>query len=67
MKKTEHAWVIQRKDGMYCFNSLAWVKKLYNACMIETLEDCEFVIKKMNLQNCKPVKVEISIVGEDNE
>lgn len=64
MSKIEECWVIQRDDGMYCFNTLAWVTKIYNACMIETLEDCEFVIKKMNLQNCRPVKVEIRVVGE---
>ena len=64
MSKTEYAWVIQRDDGMYCFNTFAWSKKICNACMIETLEDCELAIKKMNLQNCRPVKVEIRVVGE---
>ena len=64
MNKIEYAWVIQRDDGMYCVNTFAWSKKLCNACMVETLEDCELAIKGMNLQNCKPVKIEIRVVGE---
>ena len=28
---------------------------------------CEAVIDNYNLQNCKPVKVEIKVIGEENE
>lgn len=64
MSKIEECYVIQRDDGKYCFNTFAWSKKICNACMIETLEDCELAIKEMNLQNCHPVKVELRVVGE---
>ena len=65
MNKTEYAWVIQRDDGMYCVNTFAWCKKICNACMFEKLEDCNIAIRQMKYE-CKPVKVKIEIVGEDD-
>ena len=67
MSKTEYAWVIQRDDEKYCVSRIWWTGKLCNATFVDTLQDCEKAIKQMNLQNCRPVKVKISIVGEDDE
>lgn len=64
MSKTEYAWIIQRDDGMYCVITFAWSRKICYASQLETLQECELAIKEMNLQNCKPVKVRIEIVGE---
>lgn len=63
MNKIEECWVIQRDDGMYCVNTFAWCEKLCNACIFETLEDCNYAIYQMKY-DCKPVKVEIRVVGE---
>ena len=64
MSKTEYAWVIQRDDGMYCVNTFALSRKICYASQLETLQECELAIKEMNLQNSKPVKIEIRVVGE---
>ena len=64
MSKIEECWVIQRNDGMYCVNTFAWSRKICYASQLETLQECELAIKEMNLQNCKPVKIEIRVVGE---
>ena len=63
MSKTEYAWVIQKKDGKFCVDTFVWCEKLWNACMFEKLEDCNIAICQMQYE-CKPVKVEIRVVGE---
>ena len=71
MSKTEYAWVIQRDDGMYvsqddgerCYfnNSLIYARRYENKRIVE------FKILQRELQNCRPVKVKMSIVGEEDE
>lgn len=61
----EYAWVIQRDDGKYCLNTFAWCSKIFNACMFGNLKDVEMAIKQMELQNCKPIKIEIKVVEDD--
>lgn len=61
--KFEECWVIQRDDGMFCVNTFAWTKKICRACIFETLEDCNYAIYKMKY-DCRPVKVEIRVIGE---
>lgn len=79
MSKIEECWVIQRDDGMFfngfddfdneefCDNPLI---SLFNLSIfliykIPTKEMCEEIIKMFfNLKDCKPVKVEIRVVGE---
>lgn len=63
MNKVEQSWVIQRNDGLYCVNTFVWSKKIWNACMFEKLEDCNIAICQMQYE-CKPVKIEIRVVGE---
>lgn len=78
MSKTEYAWVIQRDDGKFFDNFNIYgnadfcdscVMSFYNTYSffdfkVATKEMCETAIKTHNLQNCKPVKVKIEIVGE---
>ena len=69
--KVEECWVIQRDDGMYinqddgeqCYfnNSLIYARRYENKRIVE------FKILQRELQNCRPVKVKIEIVGEDDE
>ena len=78
MSKTEYAWVIQRDDGYFYYDYAFMLKYPYDTKPIFTKNinkvflnykfwnefGCEREIKEMNLQNCRPVKVKISIVGE---
>lgn len=69
MSKTEYAWVIQRDDGMFfarteMYKFYVFCNELGNAEMCSNKEVMENIIEKYNLQNCKPVKVEIRVVGE---
>lgn len=70
MSKTE-IWVIQRDDGkvfaglnskdiaIFCYDfEFNYLDYVY------TKKECESIIKFYNLQNCRPVKVEIRVVGE---
>ena len=81
MSKTEYAWVIQRDDG-YFYYDYEFTKKYPYEKKPRFAKDinkvflnynfwnkfgCEREIKEMQLQNCRPVKVKIEIVGEDNE
>lgn len=69
MSKIEECWVIQRDDERFLMRF-----ELPNFCMfINKLRDAEtFLNKKValnfiercGLQNCRPVKVEIRVVGE---
>ena len=81
MSKTEYAWVIQRDDGMYFCgwdlkNTACFTENIYRAICNTwsffefspaTERSCRIGIAKHNLQNCRPVKVKIEIVGEDDE
>ncbi len=76
MSKTEYAWVIQRDDGKFYAGwnfDRNWEAKEYFTNVLEkviinkqvfTIKNALKEIKLMNLQNCKPVKVEIRVVGE---
>ena len=69
MNKTEYAWVIQRDDGKY-FSRI----EMPNICVFDNLitnadrydyeKTVKYLIEALRLQNCKPVKIEIRVVGE---
>ena len=69
MSKTEYAWVIQRDDGKY-FSRI----EMPNICVFDNLitnadrydyeKTVKYLIEALRLQNCRPVKVEIKVVGE---
>lgn len=79
MSKTEYAWVIQRDDGKFwnCSGDSArnyetyFVKDIARAYLFTEeyikIQPIDELIKFRQLQNCRPVKVKISIVGEDDE
>lgn len=67
MSKVEQCWVIQRDDGkFYLDTSLG--KNIFtdkiSLAYKDTFEWIKYHIKLFKLQNCKPVKVEIRVVGE---
>ena len=69
MSKTEYAWVILRDDGSFfarteIYNFNVFCNELGNAEMCSNKEIMQNIIEKYNLQNCRPVKVEIRVVGE---
>lgn len=69
MNKIEECWVIQRDDGMYvnfeCNNELlVWFEKIWQSSMICSKNMAQHEIDLWQLKNCKPVKVEIRVVGE---
>lgn len=77
MSKTEYAWVIQRDDGLFFTGwEITDEPKFKNdivSCIYCIRRYCEGsysienvigLIKDQNLQNCRPVKVEIRVVGE---
>lgn len=79
MSKTE-LYVIQREDGMfyYDYEIVAMefllkskftkdINKCFSTKLFGTKHWAEVEIRCMELQNCRPVKVKISIVGEDYE
>lgn len=69
MSKTEYAWVIQRGNDLYAmyipsndtfvFNTFIQLA-LFHSSKDEAIDS----IETYHLQNCKPVKVEIRVVGE---
>ena len=68
MSKTEYAGVIQRDDAKDVFwGDYGWTSKLIIANFRLKKEYCLSEINVYNLQNCRPVKVKIQIVGEDDE
>ena len=71
MNKTEYACVIQRDDGMYVNfmdnDDLTWYEHIWQATMTWSKHQAEKDIVLWKLQNCKPVKVKIEIIGEDDE
>lgn len=79
MSKTE-LYVIQRNDGMFYydyeiipmgFSAKPKFTRDINKCLhtkqFGTKYWAEVEIRCMELQNCRPVKVKIEIVGEDDE
>lgn len=63
MSKTEYAWVIQYR-GQYIYSSHYITDKLAKADIFECESEAQAIIDEYNLQNCRPVKVEIRVVGE---
>ena len=69
-KEVEKGWMVRRDDGMF------FAMKDYKGCAVfcdnfnifngvmNTKKECKNIIKFYNLQNCKPVKVEIRVIGE---
>lgn len=78
MSKAEYAWVIQRDDGML-FCDIDITENGYKPYFTKYIEHCinnhslfrtkELAQDYINrfLQNCRPHKVKIEIVGEDDE
>ena len=68
MSKTEYAWVIQRDDGKYVNfmdnEDLTWYEHIWQATMNWSKYQAEKDIVLWKLQNCRPVKVEIRVVGD---
>lgn len=69
MSKIEECWVIQRDDGMYAEYlpiSDIFVFNVYIRYALFHSNEDEAIdsIKTYHLQNCRPVKVEIRVVGE---
>lgn len=77
MSKTEYAWVIQRDDGKF-FYDIGIVDDyspyfcddilicLLNGGRFKARKDAQIYINKF-LQNCRPARVKIEIIGEDDE
>ncbi len=76
MNKVAQCWVIQRDDGKFyagCNFDKNWETKEYFTNVLEkviinkqvfTIKNALKEIKQMQLKNCKPVKIEIRVVGE---
>lgn len=76
MSKTEYAWVIQRDDGMFFagwnFDRNGEVKEYFTFSLEKAILSKQVFyktnamkgIKQMTLKNCKPIKIEIRVVGE---
>lgn len=65
MSKIEECYVIQRDDGRYCetVNGI-FTSNLCCALLCNDMHLADYFILEFNLQNCKPVKIEIKVVGE---
>lgn len=74
MSKTEYAWIIQRDDGSRYFDCQdRYFSDFYgidewtqfydkNISLYKSKDVAMQIIKSQNLQNCRPVKVQIEIV-----
>lgn len=66
--KIEECWVIQRDDGMYVNfednEDLTWYENAWQASMTWSKGRAQHDIDLWGLKNCKPIKIEIKIVGE---
>ena len=66
MNNIEYAWVIQRDDRMfYHQDSFGWVENCFSARMYWTVDFANYIIKRRQLQNCKPVKIKIEVVEDE--
>ena len=69
MNKIENAWVIQRDDGRFVnymvYDDVTWYEHTWQATMTWSKHQAEKDIVLWKLQNCRPVKVKIEEVGED--
>ena len=68
MSKTEYGWVIQRFDGLFMMSCPYEIARFsskiaYSEFCLEK-QSAEDFIRRFNLQNCRPVKCEIRVVGE---
>ncbi len=69
MNKIEQCWVIQRDDGKFMMSRPYEIARFsskiaYSEFCLEK-QSAEDFIRRFNLQNCRPVKVKIEVVGED--
>lgn len=62
--KVEECWVIKQDDYDVFWGEYGWTTKLRNAFFREKEEYCLTEIDICSLQNCRPVKVELRVVGE---
>lgn len=79
MSKVEEFWIIKRDDGAfyrgwqfdYHYKAIPnFTNKLFEVILRKKVFnrlDAIREIKGLNLKNCRPVKVKIEIVGEDDE
>ena len=64
MSKTEYAWVIQRDDGKFFYDiDIVDDYSPYFCGRFKARKDAQIYINKF-LQNCRPVKCEIRVIGE---
>ena len=69
MSKIEECWVVQRDDGKFytecSVKDIKFTSSIWCAMRCDNKNEAEWCIKGIkDLQNCKPVKVEIKVVGE---
>lgn len=62
---SEYAYVIMRDDGWFCSNGMHFTEKLALADVFEYESMALSNICFYDLHNCKPVKIKIEIVGEE--
>ena len=66
--KVEECWVIQRDDGMFVNfddnDDLTWYENAWQASMTWSKGRAQHDIDLWELENCRPVKCEIRVVGE---
>lgn len=65
MSKIEECWVIQRDDGKY-LEALdgKFTVNLYCALLCNDKHLADYFVLDFKLQNCRPVKVALRVVGE---
>lgn len=71
MKKIEQYWIIQRNDGKFYFecadsfyNEFISLNENKSITFYKSKHKAQEIIKWYFLQNCKPVKVEVRVIGE---
>lgn len=65
MKDKDFGWVIKANDKeLYIYSGYNFTDKLVLADICECESQAQAIINDYKLQNCKPVKVEIRVVGE---
>ena len=61
----DYGWVIKVNDNdLYIYSGYKTIDKLVLADIYECESQANAIIDAYNLQNCKPVKIEIRVVGE---
>ena len=68
MNKTEYVWVIQIDDGKYLEKlDGEFTENLYCALFCNDIHLADYFILDFKLENCKPAKCEIRVIGEKDE